>query len=136
MLMPVKFQEPTVEQYFRTFRIGTFAVDEAETRLLFSANMDGKVNVWALVLDRGYPYPLTTLGENCGVLLPDAQGRYVVAAFYKDGDENWQAYAMSPAGGQLEPLLVAESEKYYPVDLSKDGGYLHCISTLGNASYL
>lgn len=134
--MPVKFQEPTVEQYFRTFRIGTFAVDEAETRLLFSANMDGKVNVWALDLDRGYPYPLTTLGENCGVLLPDPQGRYVVAAFDKDGDENWQAYAMPPAGGQLEPLLVAEGEKFYPVDLSKDGRYLYYTTSQGNATFL
>src|SRR5690606_41872004 len=44
------------------------------------------------------------------------QGRYVVAAFDKDGDENWQAYAMPPAGGQLEPLLVAEGEKFYPVE--------------------
>src|SRR5690606_7605891 len=136
MLMPVKFQEPTVEQYFRTFRIGTFAVDEAETRLLFSANMDGKVNVWALDLDRGYPYPLTTLGENCGVLLPDPQGRYVVAAFDKGGDENWQAYAMPPAGGQLEPLLVAEGEKFYPVDLSKDGRYLYYTTSQGNATFL
>ena len=87
--------------------------------LMFSANIDGKVNVWGLDLDHGYPYPMTTLGEDCGVIMPDPEGRYVIAAFDKDGDENWQVFAMPPTGGQLVELLVAEGEKFYPVDIRK-----------------
>ncbi len=102
-----------------------------KTRLMFSANIDGKVNVWGLDLDHGYPYPMTTLGEDCGVIMPDPEGRYVIAAFDKDGDENWQVFAMPPTGGQLVELLVAEGEKFYPVDLSKDGRYLYYTTSQG-----
>lgn len=135
-MMAIQFSEPTVEQYFRTFRISTFAVDDAEERLIFSANIDGKVNLWALELEHGYPYPLTTLGEDCGAIFPDPEGRYIIAAFDKDGDENWQVYAMPPAGGQLEPLLVAEGEKFFPVGLSKDGRFLYFSTSEGNATFL
>ncbi len=58
--MAIQFPPPSVEQFFRTFRIGTFAVDKEETRLIFSSNMDGKVNLWAMDFERLYPYPLTT----------------------------------------------------------------------------
>lgn len=134
--MPLTFPKPTVEQYFRTFRIGTFTVDRAEEKLVFSANIDGKVNLWALRIDRGYPYPLTALGENCGMVLPDPEGRYFIAAFDKDGDENWQVYALPPEGGQLLPVLTGEGEKFYPIELSKDGRYLYYTTSEGNPRFL
>lgn len=134
--MSFQFPEPSVEQYFRTFRISTFAVDDAEKQLIFSTNMDGKVNLWALDLERGYPYPLTTAGENCAIILPDPKGRYLIAAFDKDGDENWQVYALPPAGGELLPILTGEGEKFFPADLSKDGRYLYYTTSKGNPTFL
>ncbi len=134
--MAIAFPDPTVEQYFRTFRIGMFAVDDAEQRVIFSANIDGKVNLWALDLEQGYPYPLTTLGEDCGAILPDPKGRYLIAAFDKDGDENWQVYALPPAGGRLVALLEAEGEKFFPIDVSKDGRFLYYTTSRGNATFL
>src|SRR5690625_2952740 len=134
--MAIKFPAPSVEQFFRTFRIGTFTVDKDETRLIFSSNMDGKVNLWALDFDRRYPYPLTTLGENCGVVMTDPKGRYVLAAFDKDGDENWQLHALPPAGGDPLPILQAEGEKFFPADLSKDGRHVYYSTSLGNAMFL
>lgn len=134
--MPIKFPAPAVEQYFRTFRIGTFTVDKDERRLIYSSNMDGKVNLWAMDLEHRYPYPLTTVGEACGGVMADPQGRYLLAAFDKDGDENWQVYALPPEGGELLPVLQAEGEKFFPVDLSKDGQYLYYTTSQGNATFL
>lgn len=134
--MPIQFPPPGVEQYFRTFRIDRFTIDEAERTLIYSSNMDGKVNLWALDLAQGYPYPLTTLGESCGALLADPQGRYLLATFDKDGDENWQVYALPPAGGEPVPVLQAEGEKFFPVDLSKDGRYLYYTTSQGNSQFL
>lgn len=134
--MPFSFPKPSVEQYFRTFRIGTFTVDASEERVIFSANIDGKVNLWALRIDRGYPYPLTTIGENCAGIMADPKGRYLLAAFDKDGDENWQVYALPPEGGQLLPLLTAAGEKFYPADLSEDGRYLYYTTSEGNPRFL
>lgn len=134
--MPITFPAPTVAQYLRTFRISTFAVDAAEERLIFASNMDGKVNLWALNMERPYPYPLTVLGEACADILPDPHGRYVLATFDHDGDENWHVYALPPAGGNPLPILQAEGEKYYPADLSEDGKYLYYSTTNGNRMYL
>lgn len=134
--MSIKFPPPTVEQYFRTYRIGTFAVDRAEQRVVFSSNMDGKVNLWALDLDRRFPYPMTTLGENCLGILADPKDRWLVAAFDHDGDENWQIYALPPSGGEPLPLLHAQGEKFFPVDLSEDGRYLYYVTSQGNPHFL
>lgn len=134
--MPIKFSPPSVAQYFRTFRIGPFAVDAEERTLIFNTNMDGKMNLWAMDLEQKYPYPLTTLGEDCGVILPDPKGRYIIAAFDRDGDENWQVYALPPAGGDPKPLLQAEGEKFFPADLSEDGRYLYYCTSHGNPQFL
>ena len=134
--MPIEFPPPGVEQYFRTFRIGPFAVDAEERTLIYCTNMDGKMNLWAMDLERRYPYPFTTLGEACSNILPDPKGRYVIAAFDRDGDENWQVYALPPAGGDPLPLLQAEGEKFFPIQLSEDGRYLYYCTSQGNPQFL
>ncbi|HLT57594.1 MAG TPA: S9 family peptidase [Limnochordales bacterium] len=136
--MAITFSPPPVEQYFRTFRIGTFAVDAGERRLIFSSNMDGQVNLWALDLERRFPfpYPLTTLGQNCLSVHPDPAGRWLVAAFDHDGDENWQIYALPAAGGQPVPLRHEPGEKFFPVDVSEDGRWLYYVTSQGNPTFL
>lgn len=134
--MPIKFPAPTVEQYLRTFRISVFAVDAAEKQLIFSSNMDGKVNLWALDMDHRYPYPLTVIGEASADVLADPQGRYILATFDHDGDENWRICALPPAGGNPLPLLQADGEKFYPIQLSEDGRALYYTTSQGNKSFL
>jgi len=136
--LAISFPPPPVEQYFRTFRIGTFTVDRDERRLIFSTNLSGKVNLWALDLDRQspFPYPLTTLDQNCASVYADPKGRWLIAAFDRDGDENWQVYALPPAGGDPVPLLSAPGEKFFLAHLSEDGRWLYYYTSRGNPQFL
>ncbi|OUN01577.1 MAG: peptidase S9 [Firmicutes bacterium ZCTH02-B6] len=136
--MAIQFAPPTVEQFFRTYRITTFAVERDERRLIFSTNMNGKPDLWALDLDRRYPfpYPLTSLGQNCGGILPDPHGRWLLAALDRDGDENWQVYALPPAGGQQVPVLHAPGQKFFPMHVSEDGRWLYYTTSQGNPVFL
>ncbi|MFS8535000.1 MAG: S9 family peptidase [Limnochordales bacterium] len=136
--MAIQFAPPTVEQFFRTYRIWTFAVERDERRLIFSSNINGKPDLWALDLDRRYPfpYPLTALGQNCLTIHPDPRGRWLIAAFDHDGDENWQVYALPPAGGEPVPVLHAPGEKFFPIHLSDDGRWLYYVTSQGNPVFL
>ena len=44
----IKFPKPTVEQFFRTYNISNFTVSKDEQRLIFSSNLNGKANLWAI----------------------------------------------------------------------------------------
>jgi dipeptidyl aminopeptidase/acylaminoacyl peptidase len=123
------FKKPDVEQFFRTYSIQDFAVNHDETQLIFSTNLSGKFNLWAMDLPNVFPYPLTFIDQSSHGILFDKKNRFVVAGFDKDGDENAQLYAMPTKGGDLKPLRVQEGHRHMNPFLSKDGNRLYYTST-------
>ncbi len=130
------FSKPDVEQFFRTFTIEDFAVSPDEKQLIFSTNLNGKFNLWAMDLPHTFPYPLTFVDQCCHTIHYDQQGRFVLVGFDRDGDENHQLYAMPPRGGQLQPIRVSEGDRHFFCSLSKDGERLYYSSTKGNRTFL
>jgi hypothetical protein len=55
------FAPPGLAEFFRTYAILGFDVDDEEQRVVFTTNLGGEhYNVWALDLTgSAYPYPLT-----------------------------------------------------------------------------
>ncbi|WP_044338794.1 S9 family peptidase [Rossellomorea aquimaris] len=98
---------PEVEQYFQTIEINTFNVNENGEKLVFSTNLNGEYNLWAMDLPQTFPYPLTTINQNSSLIHigPD----YIVATFEKDGDENYQLHYLPMSGGSPLPLIEGES---------------------------
>ncbi len=90
----IPFANPTVEQFFRTYTITNFAVNGDETKLIFNTNLNGKMNLWAMDLPGSYPYLFAHRDESCNFIKFDPEGRYVLAGYDKDGDENFQIYAI------------------------------------------
>ncbi|MFD2443726.1 prolyl oligopeptidase family serine peptidase [Bacillus sp. CGMCC 1.16607] len=125
----LSFKKPDVEQFFRTFAIQDFAVNHDETQLIFSTNISGKYNLWAMDLPNVFPYPLTFIDQSSHGIVYDKQGRFVIAGFDKDGDENAQLYALPPKGGELKPLRTQEGHRHMSPFLSKDGKRLYYTST-------
>ncbi|RSK26809.1 S9 family peptidase [Bacillus sp. HMF5848] len=132
----VTFRKPEVTQFFRTFGIQQFAVNQDESQLVFSTNISGKYNLWAMDLPNQFPYPLTFNDQSCQSVFYDKQNRYIVAGFDQDGDENSQLYAVPTSGGPLEPLRIAEGQRHMNPFFSEDGRYLYYTSTKENGMYL
>ena len=133
----INFPKPTVEQFFRTYTISDFAVSCDEKRLIFSSNLNGNVNLWAMDLPSGFPYLFAQRDESVSFIKADPENRYVLAGFDKDGDENHQIYALPYEGGLPQPLVTGEpDEKYFFAHLSEDGNRLYYMTSKGNPTYL
>ncbi|CAM2931553.1 S9 family peptidase [Paenibacillus taichungensis] len=133
----IQFPKPDVEQYFQTYRISHFAVSADEKRLFFDSNLNGQPNIWAMDLPGGYPYPLTYLNQSSQFIKPDLEGRHILTAFDRDGDENYHLYALQPEGGVPFPVVPAEpDDRCYFSYLSEDGQRLYYMTSRDNPSYL
>ncbi|MBT2663404.1 S9 family peptidase [Bacillus sp. ISL-45] len=132
----IKFKKPDVKNFYRTFNIQSFTVSPDEKQLVFSTNLTGKYNLWAMDLPNQYPYPLTFIDQTCQALRYSHDGSFMVVGFDNDGDENGQLYALPPAGGEMVPLRTAEGHRHMFPFLSKDDQRLYYTSTKGNETYL
>ncbi|WP_138495156.1 S9 family peptidase [Paenibacillus pinistramenti] len=133
----IEFPKPDVEQFFQTYVIRDFTVTPDEKRLIFSSNLSGQPNLWAMNLPQTYPIPLTYNNQNVNAIKADPKGKFILAGFDRDGDENYQIYALPPEGG--DPLKLIEGEaadKFYLIELSEDGERLYYTTSKDNANYL
>lgn len=133
----IQFPKPTVEQFFRTYVITDFSVSSDEQRLIFSSNLNGKNNLWAMDLPDTFPYLFAHQDESCSFIKFDPEGRYVLAGFDKDGDENHHIYAIPNEGGLPNPLITGDpNEKYFLSHLSEDGKRVYYMTSEENPSFL
>ncbi|MFS0590600.1 S9 family peptidase [Cytobacillus horneckiae] len=132
----IKFPKPDVSQFLKTFAIGDFAVNRDESQLVFSTNLSGQYNIWAMNFPSTFPVQMTFNNQSCQGLLYDKQGRFIISGFDTDGDENTQFYALPLEGGTLKQLVNNEKFRNFFPALSKDGKKLYYSSGKGNPSYL
>ncbi|UHA75550.1 S9 family peptidase [Paenibacillus sp. 481] len=135
----IQFPKPDVKQFFQSYVIDLFALSANEERLIFSANINGHYNLWAIPLNGSnrYPYRLTYSNQACSFIKVDPQGRHILAGFDQDGDENYQIYALKPEGGELHKLIEAEdAEKLFFAQLSEDGKRVYYITSEANPQFL
>jgi esterase/lipase len=130
------FSKPTIESYFRTLNIMDFDVSPNEEEIVYSTNLNGYYNLWAINTSMRYPYQLTTANQMNSFVKYDPSGRHILTGYDHDGDENYHIYAIPPAGGETTALLHDEGEKFYYGDLSKDGSTLYYITSLDNPNFL
>src|SRR5699024_10533017 len=137
MTKMMQFPKPTVEQFFRTYAITDFDVSKDEDRLIFSTNLNGKMNLWAMDLPDTYPYLFAHLEESCSFIKMDEHKRYVLAGFDSDGDENHHIYALPYDGGLPQELIEGEpDEKYFFAKLTEDGERLYYMTSKENPSFM
>lgn len=136
----IEFPKPDVEQFFQTYGIRTFGISADESRLVFSSNLNGKFNLWAMELEgeTSYPYPLTYNDQIASFIKLDPEGRHILTAFDRDGNENYQFHALPWNGGEPMPLFeeADADDKHYFVNLSEDGKRLYYVTSKDNPSFL
>ncbi|WP_078547674.1 S9 family peptidase [Litchfieldia alkalitelluris] len=127
---------PTIESYFRTLNILDFDVHPSENEITFTTNLNGFYNIWALKLDKGYPYQMTTMNQMSSFVKYASQGQYLLTGFDTNGDEDYHVYAIPGSGGEATPLLKQEGEKFYFGDLSQSGKDLYYTTSVDNPNFL
>ncbi|MET3698257.1 dipeptidyl aminopeptidase/acylaminoacyl peptidase [Bacillus oleivorans] len=132
----IKFPKPDVEQFFRTLLIQDFTVRPDEKQLVFSTNLSGHYNLWAMDLPNQFPYQLTFKDQSAQALHYAKTGDFIIVGFDQDGDENTQLYALQPHGGELVPVRVQEKERHFLASVSKDGKRLYYTGTKYNPRFL
>ncbi|WP_098748525.1 S9 family peptidase [Paenibacillus sp. EZ-K15] len=136
----IEFPKPDVEQFFQTYGIRTFGISADESRLVFSSSLNGKFNLWAMELEgeTSYPYPLTYNDQIASFIKLDPEGRHILTAFDRDGNENYQFHALPWNGGEPMPLFeeADADDKHYFVHLSEDGKRLYYVTSKDNPSFL
>lgn len=134
-----EFKKPTAKEYLGAYIIQAFEVSPDDSKLIMSANLNGAFNLWAIDLETSYyPYPLTNIGQSTSFIKFDPKGRYILAGFDKDGDENYKIYALPLIGGELTPLFEESKgqDKYYFSHLNEKGELLYYVSSKENPTYL
>lgn len=134
--MSITFPPLDAEHFFRTYAIGAIAVSKDEQRIAFATNLSGVYNLWGMDLPGGYPYPLSTMDQVPHHVEFDPHGRFILATFDHDGDENTQVYLLPPFGGPAQPLRTAPGRRFYVTGLSKDGERLYYCSDKDEPMYL
>lgn len=131
-----QFPKPSIESFFRTINIVDFDVNATEEEVLFSSNLNGYYNVWAMRLDERYPYQLTTANQMNSFVKYTPAGNYFLTGYDTDGDENYHIYAVQSSGGEPVAVLKVEGEKFYYGDLAEDGQHLYYITSVDNPNFL
>ena len=132
----LQFPEPSLEEFYRTYSIGTFDVNHDETRIAVALNLSGKFNLWGLDLPNTFPYPLTYQDQLPQFVRFDPQGRFILVGFDTDGDENSQVYAVSPNGGNVVPVRLAPGKRHEFGAISKDGNRVYYSSDKDNERFM
>lgn len=83
----IRFPKPKVEQFFYTYSIDHFQVSKDEKKLVFSTNLSGKRNLWALDLSKEhtYPFQFSQKDESSSFIQFDPNGKYVLTALMQMG---------------------------------------------------
>ncbi|AQQ53419.1 S9 family peptidase [Planococcus lenghuensis] len=133
----IEFPKARVEQFFRTYVITDFTISKDESRLVFSSNLNGKMNLWGMDLPDTFPYLFAQQDESCSFIKFDPDNRFVLAGFDRDGDENYHIYAIPSEGGLPQPLITGDTaDKFFFAHLSEDGNRLYYMTSEGNPSFL
>src|SRR5699024_9339775 len=124
-------------QFFRTYTITNFTVNDAEDRLVLTTNLNGTMNLWAMDLPNTFPYLFAHQDETCNFIKFYPENHNVLAGFYLDCVENCRIYSIAIDGGVPRPFVSGEAkEKYFLSHLSEDGMRLYYMTSEENPSYL
>ncbi|WP_246945273.1 S9 family peptidase [Bacillus pinisoli] len=132
----ITFPKTGIESFFRTVNIVDFDVHSSEEEIIYSTNLNGYYNIWAMNLVQRYPFQLTTANQMNSFVKYNTKIGHILTGYDYDGDENYHIYALQPTGGEAAPLLKAEGEKFYYGDLSKDGKTLYYVTSVENPNFL
>ena len=113
-------QKFTVEKLFMTRAIaGTAWAPDGKT-LAFISNISGRLNLWTVAAEGGWPTQLTVSDQRQYSPAWSPDGKWIAYMSDHDGDEQWDIFVVSPLSGQVINLTqtpdVAEEDPRWSPD--------------------
>ncbi len=105
-----KWSNVPAERFFEAVKVNNFAVSNDEGKIVFTANIKGKPDLWCMDLSSPYPYPLTFEGQAIGGATFSSDNSMIAYASDFDGNENYQLYMIKSTGS--EPIRLTEGDQY------------------------
>ncbi|MDQ0176244.1 S9 family peptidase [Bacillus chungangensis] len=125
-----------ITQFYNTYEIENFYVSDKEEKIIFSTNLTGSFNLWALDMPNKFPYPLTFIDQNNYGIVLNENKKSIIASFDSHGNENIEIHTLPIEGGKSSILFGEENECFYLNYLSNNGEKLYYTTTKGNDLFL
>lgn len=131
----ITFKKPDVQSFLKTFNLRLFVVSPDEKTIAFEVDFTGVPEIWAMDVDKRFPYQLTNVGQRAYDLRFSKDGTHLFVSFDHDGDENEQVYAVPKEGGQIVPVLNEKDTKFLVHSLSNDGKRIYYQTNQNNKTF-
>ncbi len=112
------------EKVFATRDIAGAALSPDGKTVAFSTNISGRLNIWTVPVEGGWPTQLTVSDQRQINPLWSPSGKFIAYQQDKDGDEQWDMYIVSASDGQVTNLTNTPAIAEQDASWSPNSRYL------------
>ena len=115
------FKPIDLDKFFltRQFDGATWSPDGKE--IAFTTNISGRMNVWLVPTDGGWPQQLTVSDQRQTSPVWSPDGKWIAFLSDKDGDELWDIYLANPKSGEVKNVTMSSRTEEGAPSWSPDG---------------
>lgn len=98
--------------------------------LFFETNISGRMNIWRVPADGGWPEQMTFSEEHTALQDPSPDGRWLLYTQDVGGNEKPNIYRLPASGGEPVALTRTEGVGYHSIHWSRDGRRIVLVAEL------
>ncbi len=124
-----------IEQYYAIRKTRGVAFSPEASQVAFVTNTTGTGEIWRLGAQGGWPHQVTIGGRNVAELTWSPRGDRLVFTADRDGDENYEVFAISSSGGLATALAPSPGRQAHLGGWSPDGKTIVYASNKRHPAY-
>jgi len=117
-----------LERLYMTRQIGAASFSPDGKQIVFEANISGRMNLWTMPSEGGWPHQLTVSDQRQYDALWSPDGQWIAYISDTDGDELWDIWLVSPTTGEVRNLTASPDFADEDPTFSPDGKQLAYIT--------
>jgi dipeptidyl aminopeptidase/acylaminoacyl peptidase len=117
-------QQFSIEKLYMTRQVGSTGWSPDGRQVVFVSNISGRNNLWTIPAGGGWPVQLTISDQRQTSPAWSPDGKWIAYMSDYDGDEQWDIFLVSPAGGEVVNLTLSRETAEEDPAWSPDGAKL------------